>query len=52
MNDVLSLALQSLSQDIEQNRALIAALTLPWCLVLFMLANRYEDHTTDAPEEE
>ena len=49
MNDVLNLILQTLSQDIEQHRGLIAALTLPWCLVGFLIANRHEHH---APEEE
>ena len=52
MNDVLSLIMQTLSQDIEQHRALIAALTFPWFLVLFLVAHRHEGRSTYAPEEE
>ena len=52
MIDALTLLTQTLSQDIEQHRGLILALGLPWCLVLFMLAHRYEGHPTHAPEEE
>jgi hypothetical protein len=52
MTDVFSLILQTLSQDIEQHRGLIAALTFPWCLVIFLVANRHERRSSYTPEEE
>ncbi|AFD27898.1 MULTISPECIES: hypothetical protein [Deinococcus] len=51
MNDLLSLMMQTLSQDIEQHRALIAALTFPWFIVLFLVAHRHEGRAPSTPEE-